>query len=337
MPSISVDNNEESNWNVPIAAETAIFAAENKYVIIDLEVAWSKNQIAHMQGDEPHTVFFPSLQLASDQGHLRPVFMITDLPGAKFFKITSGEDSDGVQGEGIKVSVLEASSLIPDRSYHLHLVWSRSEDTHSNMTLQSMRGYAQPNGALYDLDGTGDVIAKLSTEDALLLQPNLRRLPEIDDKRFNPESETLKYKSYATIRSRETLDHYREQTKERMDSLYGEPRFAVTFNDSFWIFGLNDLINEYNLRVSQIYAEGVTSSNQRYTVSWFDPRLNVPSFIRLSGHAGFTQFFVTELEGTAFSSDLAKLNDHPEIAILDVSNDDEAPTGVYDLIRKLIR
>ena len=327
---------DESNWDRPIAGEMAIFAAGDQYVTAQLAVAWSKEQIARMQGDKPHNKFFPSLQLASDRpGHLRPVFMITDLPGAKFFNIATDDDSEGASGDGLKVSVLDASSLIPDRTYHLYVVWSRSGDGDSNLSLQSMQGYAQPNGALRDLGGTSDLILSLSTKDAPLRQPDLIRLPKIENERFQPESERLKYKSYAEIHSRPTLDLYREQTKKRLGSLYGEPRFAVTFNEPFFIFDLDDLIQKHNLRASQIYAVGVTSTEERYTVGWFDPGLDVPSFIRLSGHPGFTQFFVAELEGTAFSTDLENLKDHPDIAILDVAGDGELPLGIYDLIRKL--
>lgn len=334
-PSGQFANTDELNWDYPAEGKMQAYRynAPIPYLSTVTQVRWTREQIGHMKGDTILNQYFPVMQLTADRlDRLRPKFIITDLPGAKVARIGKEERA----GEAIKLSVLRASDLRGDRTYSWYSVWQHFDEEPAIWTLESKQGYAQPYGKLVDLTDKEDTLMKLSTRTAELVEKHFRWFGQNEDMQIHAGEDPLPYRSYAAINSLRDLERYRKESEERVKTATAWPRFAMTFNtSSYHRAKVKEFIDKYNLRISQIYATVVTDKDERYTAVWFDPRLEVPLFLAMTVDTRIKDLYITELEGTADIETLRELLEHPDIAIIDVADEDIMPTGVYDLMRKL--
>ncbi|MBP1961896.1 hypothetical protein [Paenibacillus aceris] len=318
------------NWDHPAEISFNASAIEKKIVSTQADFEWSSKQLQQFQTSDPIKQFNPALRFKTDdQDVLRSKLMISNVPGAKFER----KDALYEHGEEIMLTVMDSTELKSNKSYIFSTSWLRTSKSNSNVMLQTLQRYSQPNGALYNIDKTEDQISKIDVNDAPVSDKEYRdyHLSEKFDGPFYQYQDgeaNKQVKSYALINSKEKLDAYKsERAKNLKFSNDGDSvQFAITFNKPVSPEGLKKLAEAYNLTISQIYAAGMKENNEEYTVSWYDTGMDA---IYLLGPR-FVTFTITELEGTAKAEDLKRISELSSVDVIDIEQTTgKSPTGVH--------
>lgn len=326
-----------SGWAVPDQA--SLEAANRGGTILETktELRWTPDQLREfpVRGGESVGSFFPSLVYQADEtNELQPQVMMTNLPGAKFFRTAADEQ----RGEQIKLSVLGAASLQSNKPYTFYTGWRYTGEEKGNplIKLRSLQEFDQGvRGTINELKETGHELAAIRWNEAkpVDLPQSLRAAFNKDPFVFPWEDEeeaalAKRLKGYTDIDSKQDLDQYKSSAAKLLTSAPDccEPiRFAITFKSSIGVKGVNQLAEEYHLNVEQYYAVGKRGKQEEYTVSWFDPQWERPlSLVRI-----FDSLLVTELEGTASGEDLKRISTIAEVDLVDIEDNGKRPTGVY--------
>ncbi|SEF82841.1 hypothetical protein [Paenibacillus sp. UNC499MF] len=333
---------EAENWDKPSAAKFQSYKIEQKLLYTKADVRWSGEQLDKFQNTDRYRQFFPAFRLQVQESvDTRAKLMVSNLPGAKFTRTKAGY----TDGEEIKLSVLDTSSLTQNKPYTFYTAWLNLLEDHPTVSLSSLQRYSQPGGSLYDLSGPADLLHKENFTNAEPLDMKYNRLglpPGFDDlfKQYPHQKEpsATKVKSYALINSKEALEAFKKEAASTLHNSFDSEKvqFAVTFTKPFTAQHLKKLEEKYELNLAQIYAAGITANKEEYTVSWFDSDVETASLLRIP-QAGFIHFNLTELEGTATVEGLNKLRLDLNPDVIEIAPLDEpAPTGIHWLNRKFL-
>lgn len=328
-------NSDSSNWDNPVKGTLESYKVENKILSTRANVQWNSDQIKQYQSQSIISQFYPSLVFKSDPSDkLRSKMMFTNLPGAKFTRKKATDST----GEEIKLSILRTSDVIANKPYAFYTAWLHTGEGDPTVTLQSLQGYAQPNGTQNDLPKTDDTISTVYLNDAETLDMKYQNLilPESLVSPFNQYTDgdlekKKKVKSYSFIDSKEKLDQYKIKSEKLLKATpeNTDVQFAITFNKPVSVESLDKIAQEYHLSVSQIYAAGITEKKEEFTVSWFDTNKEVTILMDIGHPFGFAHFSITELEGTAKVEDLERMSSYPELDFVEIEEDGRTPTGVH--------
>ncbi|MNI08031.1 hypothetical protein D3C73_610550 [compost metagenome] len=277
---------------------------------------------------------------ADESDALRAKVVFTNLPGAKFTR----ENIDG-EGEEIKLSVLNTLRVVKNNSYIFSTTWLHTGQSNPSLSLQSLQRFSQPNGTLNDLEKTTDKISKIDFVDAEITDKKYRDLGlsatfDSPFHQYTEGKEKQRVKSYSQIDSKVSLDLFKAEAKRKLKFSPDENevvQFAITFKNP--VNGIEKLIDNYNLSIAQIYAEGIRADKEGFTVSWFDLGFEVISLMGLQ-KSGFVKFGITELEGQATIGDLQRLsNNATNVDVIEIENMDQwkwTPTGIHWLNKRFV-
>ncbi|WP_405080348.1 hypothetical protein ACI48J_22705 [Paenibacillus chitinolyticus] len=330
------------NWAKPSAAKIQTYKVEEKLLYTKADVQWSREQLDKFQNSDRYKQFFPAFDLQVHESvDTRAKMIVSNLPGAKFTRTKAGY----TKGEEIKLSVLDISALAQDRPYIFYTAWLNLLEDHPSISLSSIQRYSQPGGSLNDLSGSKDLLSRngFTNAEPLDIKYNRLGLPLGFDDLFKQyphqkEHSAYKVKSYSLIDSKDALNAFKtEAAKTLHDSFDSEKvQFAVTFNKPISTQVLKNSAEKYDWSLNQIYAAGITANKEEYTISWFDSDIEIASLLRLQ-QEGFTQFNLTELEGTATVEGLNKLRIDLNPDVIEIAPLDEpAPTGIHWLNQKFL-
>jgi hypothetical protein len=265
-----------STWDVPAKGTLDSYKIEEQLMAARATFQWTPAQLKQFQGSD----FFPALAFKTDGlDQLRAKVMFTDLPGAKFIR----DDAAYGAGERIKVVTLDTARVAADTPYELYTAWLRTKDGDPKVTLQSLQGYAQPNGLLNDLPRTNNVLASFSWNQATLVNKKYRDMHQTADFGYpfqqyvEGERQTMtKMQSHSTIRTKDELERYKTEAAKRVQALSDDEtvRFAITFLDPY---SIGEVISGSGVTISQWYAvgyplgsSGKPDKSHPYTLSWFE-------------------------------------------------------------------
>lgn len=320
------------NWDLPEESKLTAYRSDEAYLSTEATFRWSKDQIRAFASNEVIKQFYPSFTYTADAtDRLIPKMLVTNLPGAKFTRMPA----DMEQGESIRLSALDINAIRSEKNYIFMTRWISTGDEDTAVSLRSAAGYAQPNGSLYELTDTRDDIATADMDLAPVKERRYpSRLPLLTDRAFPAlefDRTTWKVMSHATIDSKEALDQYKADATKRV-KMANDYRiyFAITFNKPIY-YNFKDMVKSHDLTLTQIYANGVKEDGSIYTVSWFDSNHQITDLLF---DTKFKDFYITEVEGFAHSSDLQKLLDQPGIDTIDIEDGNGMPTGVHWLNQK---
>ncbi|MBD0383776.1 hypothetical protein [Paenibacillus sedimenti] len=163
-----------------------------------------------------------------------------------------------------------------------------------------------------------------------------------DSENLNGRAESLltknkKVKSYASIQTKEQLETYKKDAALLLKTAPSDSQipFAVTFNKPFSAVSLMRLEKEYDLTITQQYAEAKTEKGETFTVSWFDRDAHVLTMLNMVLANRFVSFDVTEIEGLATGTNLQRLSDFDATDVIDIGANDQLPTGIYAINKRL--
>ncbi|MFF2156683.1 hypothetical protein ACFVVQ_15455 [Paenibacillus chitinolyticus] len=333
---------DAENWDKPSAAKFQAYKIEEKLLYTKADVRWSGEQLDKFQNRDLYQQFFPAFNLQVHESvDTRAKLVVSNLPGAKFTRTKAGYTN----GEEIKLSVLDTSALTQDKPYTFYTAWLNLLEDHPSVSLSSLQRYSQPGGSLYDLSGPRDLLRNDNFTNAEPLDIKYKRLGlplGFDDlfKQYPHQKEPSvnKVKSYALINSKEALEAFKTEAAKTLHYSFDSEKvqFAVTFNKPFTAQHLKRFEEKYELTLAQIYAAGTTANKEQYTISWFDTDVEIASLLQLQ-QGGFTQFNLTELEGTATVEGLNKLRIDLNPDVIEIAPLDEpAPTGIHWLNQKFL-
>ncbi|MVP00749.1 hypothetical protein [Paenibacillus lutrae] len=330
----SFTNKDTSNWDFPSKTGLEAAKVENKILFTNTDVQWSADQLAKLQDNRVDPQFIPSFTYQADQDDLRSKLMVTNMPGAKFTR----KDAQYGIGEEIQLSVLKTSDLVKDKSYFFYTTWLNMFDSNPSVSLITQQRFAQPNGTMNDIPKTSDIISKVSLKEAATLDKKYERLylPKDFDsafRQYSKDTKETKVKSYSLIDSKTKLIEFKQEADKKLiftpDST--EVQFAITFDKSKFITStyINKIVEENNLKISQIYAAGLKNNKEELTISWFDTSLEPMSLLE-SNKPLSTSFTITEIEGTAKVGDLIKIWNHSTVDVIEIEDKNgDRPTGVH--------
>ncbi|MFD0699066.1 hypothetical protein ACFQZT_33875 [Paenibacillus sp. GCM10027628] len=325
------NNSDAKNWDKPAKGTLEAQRVENRLLYTKATIEWTSEQIKQFQSDHFLKQFFPAIIYKVSSGdELRAKVMYTNLPGAKFTR----KDATNGEGEEIKLSILQTSALMENEPYYFFTGWLHKYevlDGNPTVSLLSTQRYAQPNGSLSDLPKTQDSLLQIPFNDAELLNIPYTPSESLDSpfRQYTEAVENKKVKSYAQIDSKEKLDQFKIQCAETLKKASNDEivHFAITFNKYY--ANPNSLAEEYHLTPYQVYAAGITTkNNEEYTFSWFAS--DYGAMYIFPANIGFSDFSMTEMEGTAHVEDLKKLSKETFVDVIEIEDKSgKLPTGIH--------
>lgn len=334
-----------SGWAVPDRVNLEAVNQGDTILETKTELQWTPDQLRGfpVKGQQGIGRFFPSLVYKADAANeLQPQVMMSNLPGAKFFRTAADEGG----GEQIKVSVLGTAYLQPDKPYMFYTGWrfTGADKSNPQVTLSSLQEFDQgARGTMTELDETKHELTGIRWKEAKPVgAPSNENIAAFNkDPFFFPREEDeeavvfKRQKGYTDIDSKEALDRYKSNAAKLLKDApdcCSPIRYAITFKKNVSMRDVEQLAKEYNLNITQYYAAGKKEKQEEdeYTVSWFDSKWERPLYLV----RGFYSFNVTELEGTAGGYDLKRISSGPEVDVVDIEVQGKLPTGVHWLNKR---
>ncbi len=134
---------------------------------------------------------------------------------------------------------------------------------------------------------------------------------------------------YKKIKTKNDLENYKDKVNKKVEKFKSNDdyQFVITLRNPMSIDSFNDLVSDYNLEVSELYARGIDSEDNPVTIGTKTIQQEVLDGIQKEGSYNFKG--IIEIEGTAKGKDLKKLLKNDNVFAVEVQTDDQEAFGLY--------
>ncbi len=143
------------------------------------------------------------------------------------------------------------------------------------------------------------------------------------------ESANQQDSEYDKIKTLSDLENYKDKVNKKAEKLKNadDYQFVITLRNPMSIDSFNDLVSDYDLDVSELYARGIDKNNNIVTIGTKTIKQEVLD--RMKKDESFNFKGIIEMEGTAKGKDLKKLLKNDEVFAVEVKTEDQEAFGLY--------
>ncbi|EJL45727.1 hypothetical protein PMI08_01612 [Brevibacillus sp. CF112] len=142
-------------------------------------------------------------------------------------------------------------------------------------------------------------------------------------------TEILADREYDKIKTKGDLENYKNNVNKRVERFKSNDdyQFVITLKNPMSIDSFYDLVSDYNLEVSELYARGIDSEKNIVTIGTKTIQPEVLESIQKEASYSFKG--IIEIEGTAKGKDLKKIMKNDKVFAVEVQTEDQPAFGLY--------